>query len=228
MCGQVKILQDLGDALAPLGLGHVLGEAQLSGVLEGLADSEGRVDDVALGDHADLVAHDRVVLVHVQPVEEHLALLGLLLAGEGLEQRRLPGSRRADDGQQLVARQREGDAVEQRHAAVVDPEGQVLTHQLAAGSAGDLDLAQTVRAQGDEGRSQTHQHGLGDLDLRHALPGDVQTVGGSQVGDDHAVGGDVDTGVVLGDERVIQDQGVVGRAPDGARGGDAEGLERVA
>ena len=163
--GQVKILQDLGDALAPLGLGHVLGEAQLSGVLEGLADSEGRVDDVALGDHTDLVAHDRVVLVHVQPVEEHLALLGLLLAGEGLEQRRLPGSRRADDGQQLVARQGEGDAVEQRHAAVVDPEGQVLTHQLAAGSAGDLDLAQTVRAQGDEGRSQTYQHGLGDLDL---------------------------------------------------------------
>ena len=165
MRGQVKILQDLGDALAPLGLGHVLGEAQLSGVLEGLADSEGRVDDVALGDHTDLVAHDRVVLVHVQPVEEHLALLGLLLAGEGLEQRRLPGSRRADDGQQLVARQGEGDAVEQCHAAVVDPEGQVLTHQLAAGSAGDLDLAQTVRAQGDEGRSQTYQHGLGDLDL---------------------------------------------------------------
>ena len=38
--GQVQVLQDLGDALGPLLLGHVLGEAQLSGVLEGLADSE--------------------------------------------------------------------------------------------------------------------------------------------------------------------------------------------
>ena len=165
MRGQVKILQYLGDAPAPLGLGHVLGETQLSGVLKGLADSEGRVNDVALGDHADLVAHDRVVLVHVQPVEENLALLGLLLTGEGLEQRRLPCSRRADDGQQLVARQGEGDAVKQRHAAVVDAEGQVLAHQLSAGSARDLDLAQTIRAQGDEGRSQTDEHGLGDLDL---------------------------------------------------------------
>ena len=69
MRGQVEVLQDLSDALAPFGLGDVLGEAQLGRVLEGLADSEGGVNDVALGDHTDLVAHDRVVLVDVQPIE---------------------------------------------------------------------------------------------------------------------------------------------------------------
>ena len=105
MRGQIEVLQDLGDALTPFGLGDVLGEAQLGGVLERLADSEGGVDDVALGDHTDLVAHDRIVLVDIQSVEEHLALLSLLLAGESLEQRRLTGARWPDDGQQLVARQ---------------------------------------------------------------------------------------------------------------------------
>ena len=149
--GQVEVLQDLGNALTPFGLGDVLGESQLGGVLQGLADSERRVDDVALRYHTDLVAHDRIVLVHVQAVEEHLALLGLLLAGEGLEQRRLSRSRWADNGQELVARQGEGNAIEQCQAAVVDAEGQVLAYQLTAGSAGDLDLAQPIRAQGDEG-----------------------------------------------------------------------------
>ena len=91
------------------------------------------------------------MLVHIQAVEEHLALLSLLLAGKGLEQRRLSRSRWADNGQELVARQGEGNAVEQCQAAVVDAEGQVLAHQLTAGSAGDLDLAQPIRAQGDEG-----------------------------------------------------------------------------
>ena len=212
----VEVLQDLGNALTPLGLGDVLGEAQLGGVFQGLADGERGVDDVALGDHADLVAHDRVVLVDVQPVEEHLALLSLLLAGEGLEQRRLSRSRWADDGQQLVARQGEGDAVEQGQVAVVDAEGQVLTHQLAAGASDDLDLAQPVGAQRDEGRAQAEEHGLGHLDLGDSLTGDVDAVGGSQVGDDHAVGRDVDAGVVLGDEWVVQDQGVVRCSTNGA------------
>ena len=116
--GQVQVLQDLGDALGPLLLGHVLGEAQLGGVLEGLAHGEIGVNDVVLGDHADHIAQHLVVLVHVHAVEQDLALLGLLLAGQGLEQGGLAGSGGADDGEELVAGQGEGDAVQEGGYAV--------------------------------------------------------------------------------------------------------------
>ena len=73
-----------------------------------------------MGNHTDPVAHDGVVGVHVKPVEEDLSLLGLLLAGQGLEQGGLAGPEGADDGEQLVAGQNEGDAVQKGEPTVFD------------------------------------------------------------------------------------------------------------
>ena len=109
------------------------------------------MDDVVLRDHADLVAHDRVVLVNVEAVEKDLALLRLLLPGKGLEQSGLSGARGAHNGQQFIARQGEGDAVQELELAIVNGKGQVLTDQLPARAGGDLDLAQAVRADRHKG-----------------------------------------------------------------------------
>jgi hypothetical protein len=224
--GQVQILQDLVNARGALGLGDVLGEAQLSGVVQGLTHGQGAVDDVRLRHHTDLVAHNRVVLVDVEAVEEDLAVLGLLLTGEGLEERGLARARGADDGQELVPAQGEGDLVQQGHTAVVDGEDNVLGHQVTGGASRRLDLDQAIGVNGHEVGAHTQDHGLGDHQAGDAHAPEEDAVGRAQVGDDNALGRGVHPGVVLGDQRVGQGDGVVTSAPDGGGVGDPEGADR--
>lgn len=228
MLGQVEILEDLGDPVPALLLGHVLGEAELGGVVHRLLDGERLVDDIVLGDHADLVAHDRVVVVDVDPVEEHLAVLSLLLAGEGLEEGGLARPGGADDGEQLVAGQGEGHAVEEAQAPAVHLEDEVLADELAAGARVDLHLAGAIGIDRDERRADADDARPRHQDARNPLRAQVDAVRRAQVSDEDALRRRLDPGVVLGDERVVEDEGVVRRAADRAGRRDAEGLDRLA
>ena len=114
------------------------------------------------------------MLVHVQSVEQHLTGLRLLLAGQRLEQRRLARARGAHHRQELVARQFEGDSVEQAELAVVDAERQVLADQFAPAT--DFDGAGAVGGDLDEGRPHAEGGGPGDQVALNALVAEQDAV----------------------------------------------------
>ena len=125
-CSRPSSRIDLVDPGLPLGLRGVLREAQLGGVGEGAAHGQLGVQDVVLRYEADALAQLGVVAVQVAAVVQDRAPVGGALAGQGVEQRGLSGAAGSDDGEQALLADGEGDPVEERLAALVDGDRQVL------------------------------------------------------------------------------------------------------
>ena len=213
---QLELAQHLVDALLALVLGGVGGEAQLGRVLQRLLDGQLLVQDVVLRDQTDALAQLGELLVQVPVVVEDVALVGGPVAGERLEQGGLSGARGADDRDEGLLGDAEGDVLEDVLAAV-DRDGQV------AGGEGDVtgvdELFEPV-ADDAEGR-------VADADdvvagraadaaaLGDRLAVDVGAVVRAEVADLHAaVGGRVELGVVARDLEVGDDQLVLERTAD--------------
>ncbi|GAA4940434.1 hypothetical protein GCM10023238_02630 [Streptomyces heliomycini] len=109
---QLELAQHLVDAGLALGRRGVGGEAELGRVLEGLLDGQLLVQDVVLRDQTDALTQLGELLVEVPVVVEDLALVGGAVAGEGLEERGLAGAGRADDRDQRLLGDAEGDVLE--------------------------------------------------------------------------------------------------------------------
>lgn len=205
----------LVDAGGALGLGGVAREAELGRVLEGGADAQLLVQDVVLRDQADALAELRELLVQVAVVVEDVALVGRAVAGQRLEQRGLAGAGGADDADQRLLRDAEGDVPEDLLAAV-DRDREV------AGREGDLagvdelleavadDPERRVADADDVVRAQ--QRGAG---LRQRLTVDVGAVVAAEVVDlEAAAGHRAELGVVAGDLEVGDHQLILQRTAD--------------
>ena len=69
---QVQVIQHFHDALVALCLGGIGRHAQAGGVIQRLVDRQLHVDDIALGDIADIIADGVEVFVDVDAVDKHL------------------------------------------------------------------------------------------------------------------------------------------------------------
>lgn len=145
---------------------------------------------VVLGHHADAVAHDGIVLVDVQAVVEDLALLGLLLAGECLEQRGLACAQGPTTARRTVAGQGE-DGVEQPEV-VAHREREVLAHEGSPALPGPVPWHSPSGLIATKSGADADDHRLGHQDRRDALGAEVDAVGGTQVRDPDALWREVD------------------------------------
>ncbi|MDH6456241.1 hypothetical protein M2155_008740 [Streptomyces sp. SAI-119] len=216
---QTEFADDLVDAFAALGLRGVLREAQFGGVGQGAADGQLGVQDVVLRDQADALAQFGVVAVEVAAVVEDGAVVGGALAGEGIEEGGLAGAARAHDGEQALLPHREGHVVQQRLAAVVDGDREVLDVE---GDLAGVDVLlervadQAERRVADAEDVTGSQGGAGD-----GPAVEVGAVVAAQVDDlVRAVGPGAQLGVAAGDDQVVDDEVVVlGTADTDGAGG---------
>jgi hypothetical protein len=224
---QAQFTDHLVDPGPPLGFGGVLREAQLGGVGEGFADGQLGVQDVVLRDEADALAQLGVVPVEVAAVVEDGAVVGGPLAGEGVEERGLAGAARADDGEQALLPHRERHVVQQRLAAAVDGDRQVLHVE------GDLTgvdvLLEFVADEAERRVADADDVALADRGAGDAAAVEVRAVVAAEVGDlVRPVGQGAQFGVPAGDHQVVDDQVVVGGAADadgaGGQRPDGRGL----
>ena len=184
------------------------GKRSLAAYRSALRDGQFLVQDVVLRDQADALAQLGELLVEVPVVVEDVALVGGPVAGERLEQGGLAGARRADDGDQGLLGDAEGDVLEDVLAAV-DRDREV------AGREGDLtgvdELLQPVADQ-PEGR-------VADAD---------DVVRADERGAGLAERLAVDVGAVVAAE-VADLEAAVGRRPEfGVHGGRPAGRRRPA
>lgn len=122
--GEPEFGDRLLDAGDPLGGPQVGREAQLRGIPQRLAHAQLTVDQVVLGDDADLVAHDGIMPMDIEALIGDRARGRRPGAGEHREQRRLPGPGRADDGGERPRREVDVDPLEQGASVrqpIVDP-----------------------------------------------------------------------------------------------------------
>ncbi|SCF76177.1 hypothetical protein GA0115255_105493, partial [Streptomyces sp. Ncost-T6T-2b] len=224
---ELELGEDLGDPGLALGLGGVRGEAELGRVLEGLGDGQFLVQDVVLRDQTDALAQLGELLVQVSVVVEDVTLVGGPVAGERLEQGGLSGTGRADDRDQRLLGDTEGDVLEDLLAAVD-------RHREVAGGEGDLtgvdELFQPVADQPERRVADADDvvradEGRAGLVQRQTV--DVRAVVRAEVADlEAAVGRRVELGVVAGDLEVGDDQFVLQRTTDAHDPAEGQLVER--
>ena len=177
--GEAEFGQHLVDARGALGRGDVGREAQLGAELERLADAQRGVQQVLLRHVADPAAQFVVAGVEVAAGVPDRARIGRPETGERVQQRRLAGAGRADDGEQRAGRQLEADLVHQLLRAGEYGEVLGLEADVAGVDEFDqpaaLDLQQVV-ADGDD-VAVVHRR------LDDALPVDEGAVGRAEVDD---------------------------------------------
>ena len=119
---EVQLRHHLVDARRSRRRGNVAREPQLRRVRQGLPYRQLRMEDVGLGDEAHPRPDVLVRRVDVAAVEDDVAALGRTETGQRVQQGRLPGARRTDDGEHARRLEREPNLVEDPTPAGVDHE----------------------------------------------------------------------------------------------------------
>jgi hypothetical protein len=217
-CFQAQLLYDLVDPGPALGLRGVLREAQLGGVGEGPPHGQLGVQDVVLRYESDALAQLGVVAVQVAAVVQDRAPVGGALAGQGVEQRGLSGAAGPDDGEQAFLADGEGDPVEERLAALVDGDRQVL--HVEGDLAGVDVLLQLVADQAERRVADADDVALVDAGPVDGLPVEERAVVAAQVDDlVRPVRQGAQLRVPSGHDQVVDDQVVVAAAADADHAG---------
>ena len=157
--GQAKLAEDLIDTAVPLAGAGVGGEADLSGILQGLAGGQPGVQGAFLRDQADAAPQLGVLPVQVPVVIEHDAGVRRAQSGQRAEQGRLARAARSDDAQQAALGNQQAHVVKQ-HLAAPDRHHEVLRGQA------DLpvvdELPQLIFCQAERGAADPDNVILGD------------------------------------------------------------------
>ena len=117
--------------------------------LDRLASAELGVHGAFLQDDADALAERPLAATGIEPEHPHLAGVGAAMAFEDLDESGLAGAVRAEHGEYLAAADREVEAVERLHTAVIR-----LAH--AADLDGGLRGTRGCRGRGDFERVRDH------------------------------------------------------------------------
>jgi hypothetical protein len=171
------------------------------------------VDDVVLGDVAELLAEAVVVVVEAGAVEEDAAGGGLGVAVEGFEESGFAGSGGAHEGDQLGGEDGHRDGLDEAVAVGgVDDDAGGLDGEVAVVFAlGEFAAFEELKAVAAEADLLA---GLGEDFAADADAGDEGAVAGAEVFDEDAVGVAGEAGVVPGDHGKFEREIATGIAPD--------------